>query len=72
MTVNTQGTSGGSVTEVLPAPQFAIITQSGDAITGFDCALHAANWARKMWPDQEQDEARTGKGWDISIIGAEK
>lgn len=37
----------------------------------FDTAVTAAEWAKKWWPDQEQDEYRTGKGWDISVVGAE-
>lgn len=51
---------------------FAVISPSGDAITGFDCALHAANWARKTWPGLEQDPDRTGKGWDVQVVGADR
>lgn len=28
--------------------------------------------AESMWPDQEQDEERSGKGWDIAVVGADR
>lgn len=31
----------------------------------------AAEYARELWPDQEQDPDRTGKGWDIQVVGVE-
>jgi hypothetical protein len=37
----------------------------------FSSAWAAGEWARAMWPDQEQDEDRTGKGWDVQICGCE-
>lgn len=71
--MNESSTCSGSDTRLTqrrsgPVPEFAVISKGGDAITGFDCALHAANWARKTWPDQEQDETRSGKGWDIEVV----
>lgn len=36
----------------------------------FDAATAAAAYARSLWPDQEQDEERTGKGWDIQTVEA--
>lgn len=49
---------------------YAVITPSGDAITGFDSPVHAADWARRTWPGLEQDEDRTGKGWDVQVVGS--
>lgn len=37
---------------------------------GFDTAVEAADWARRWWPDQQQDPDRTGVGWDIQVAGA--
>ena len=33
----------------------------------FESATQLAEWARFLWPDQEQDPDRTGKGWDIQV-----
>ena len=38
----------------------------------FTSALGAADFARRMWPDQEQDEDRTGKGWDVQVVGCDR
>ena len=35
----------------------------------FDSAQEAGGYAKTLWPDQEQDEDRTGKGWDVQICG---
>lgn len=63
-TRNIEGISAKAV------PQYAVIGPSGDAITGFDSAIHAADWARRTWPHLEQDPDRTGKGWDIQVSRA--
>lgn len=50
--------------------RYAVVGPSGDAITGFDSAIHAADWARRTGPHLEQDPDRTGKGWDVQVVGA--
>lgn len=35
----------------------------------FDTAADAVQAAKLWFPDQEQDEDRTGAGWDIQIAG---
>lgn len=35
---------------------------------GYGSAASAAVAARYLWPDQEQDPDRTGRGWDIAVI----
>ena len=35
----------------------------------FTSARDAYAYARECWPDQEQDEDRTGKGWDVQVVG---
>ena len=71
MTVNTQGTSGDRVTEVLPDRRYELIDKDGVPCMVFDSAQEAAAFAQQAWPDQEQDEGRTGRGWDIQIVGVE-
>jgi len=36
----------------------------------WETAAEAAAYARECWPDQEQDPGRTGKGWDIQVVGS--
>lgn len=38
----------------------------------FDSAANAASYARTVWPDQTQDEERSGRGWDVQIAGADR
>lgn len=66
--MNTQRTSGGSVTEGLPA-RYRLIDKDGRADSRtFESATQLAEWAHHLWPDQEQDEDRSGKGWDIEEV----
>lgn len=37
----------------------------------FSSALAAGLFANQFWPDQEQDEDRAGKGWDVQLAGCE-
>ena len=37
----------------------------------FDTAAQAVEAAGYLWPDQEQDEDRTGKGWDLQVVGCD-
>lgn len=74
MSVNTQRTSGGSVTEGLPKAQYLLIDKDGKPFNvrgwpiSFETAKEAADQAKRLWPDQEQDAGRFGKGWDIEVI----
>lgn len=64
--MNTQRTSGGSVTIGLPKNQaIELIDRFGMLRGRFVTAQEAAEAARRIWPDQEQDEFREGRGWDI-------
>jgi hypothetical protein len=38
----------------------------------FDTAAKAAEYAKVLWLDQEQDEERAGKGWDIQVVGVHR
>lgn len=68
--MNTQGTSGGSVTEALPA-RYELIDKYGRVVgrhgRTFKTAIHAAEYAKFIFPEQEQDENREGRGWDVQI-----
>lgn len=56
----------------VPNRHYELVSYCGEVFGPFMTVSHAMQIAKDKWPDQEQDEARTGKGWDISIIGAEK
>lgn len=52
-------------------PRYELIDKDGNIQPGFYAdAYHAAACARALWPDQEQDEERTGNGWDVQVVGA--
>ena len=52
--------------------RYELVERSGDVIMKqFKTAQEAAEFARECWPDQEQDEYRTGKGWDVQVVGCE-
>lgn len=51
--------------------RYVIVSQLGFVSPEqFSTAIAAAEHARRLWPDQEQDEDRTGKGWDIQVSGS--
>jgi hypothetical protein len=49
--------------------RYEVVDKDGKLIKGkFRTAQEASEAARWMWPDQEQDEDRTGKGWDVQAV----
>ena len=53
--------------------RFELIDKDGNVCEGtWPSAAHAATAAMMRWPDQEQDEDRMGKGWDIQVCGADR
>lgn len=48
--------------------RYKLIDKDGRKHGPFDHAWVAAEFAHIEWPDQEQDEYRTGKGWDIQAV----
>lgn len=60
----TRGRSG-------PVRYEAIDSDGNDGYETFETAYAAVAWAKLHWPDQEQDEDRTGKGWDVQVAGCE-
>jgi len=52
--------------------RYEVVDKDGKLMKGkFRTAQEAGEAARWMWPDQEQDEDRTGKGWDVQVEGCE-
>lgn len=80
--MNIQRNKGRSVTDALPAVRYELIDKDGKPVilrtfgTGelraltFETAAGAAEYACTVWPDQEQDPDRTGKGWGVQVCGS--
>ena len=57
-----------SVTRVGSRPvRYEIVDKEGHTIGPFDSAEDAGAYAKRLWPDEVQDEGRTGRGWDIQV-----
>jgi len=57
--------------------RYEVVDKDGKVVRGpdgtrFYTAGGAAMWAMHLWPDQEQDEDRTGKGWDVQVAGCDQ
>ncbi len=50
---------------------YELIGADGKRRAIFKSAQQAAETAKRIWPDQEQDEDRTGKGWDVQVVGCD-
>lgn len=50
--------------------RYELIDKDGKIWSTFGSAKLAGDIAKLMWPDQEQDPDRTGKGWDVQVVGA--
>lgn len=50
--------------------RYELIDKDGNRASLHYTAFDAAQEAARRWPDQEQDEERTGKGWDIQTVGS--
>lgn len=53
-----------------PGSRYALIDRFGMKRGEFNSALEAAEAANRIWPGLEQDEDRTGKGWDVEVVGS--
>lgn len=68
----TCGESGTKLTQRRSGPvRYEVVAMNGTRRGNFETANAAAWWARDVWPDQSQDPDRTGKGWDVQVVGAE-
>jgi hypothetical protein len=52
--------------------RYELINKDGKRQGLFYTAFDAAQQAKRWWPDQEQDEDRTGKGWDVQVVGCDR
>lgn len=52
--------------------QFELVSYRGEIFGPYPTAQAAAEVAKAKWPDQEQDEGRTGKGWDVQVVGCDR
>lgn len=48
---------------------FELVAYNGAIYGPYWSAGDAATFAQMMWPDQKQDEDRTGLGWDLQVAG---
>ena len=55
-----------------PPARYELIDKDGKVWSTFGSATLAADIAKQMWPDQEQDEERSGKGWDVQVVGCDR
>jgi len=71
--MNDARTKPSSCAETVPGKsphRYELIGKDGLLYGEFISAQAAAEHAKSKWPSQEQDEDRTGKGWDIQVAGA--
>jgi hypothetical protein len=53
--------------------RYEIISRDGKvSFLTYETATKAAAVAARLWPGQEQDPDRTGKGWDIAVVEADR
>lgn len=45
--------------------RYEIVSYRGEIFGPYPSATAAAEAAKEKWPDQSQDEERTGAGWDV-------
>lgn len=73
--VNDAGTPtrfGTQLTQPRSRPvRYGLIDKDGKSVATNSDAGWLVGLAGRLWPDQEQDPDRSGKGWDISVVGVE-
>ena len=68
----TRSTDGPKLTHGCSGPvRFELVEADGRIRVTSESATFLAEHAKRLWPDQEQDPDRTGKGWDVQEVGAE-
>lgn len=50
--------------------RYELIDKDGGKHGPFYTIISARAYAEGHWPDQSQDPDRTGRGWDIAVVGA--
>lgn len=68
----TSSNSDTSLTQPRSGPvRYELIGKDGFVEGSFSTVAAAMEAAKRWWPDQEQDEDRTGKGWDVQVAGCD-
>lgn len=49
---------------------YELVAADGRTHGPFESAHEAAEYARHEFPGQQQDEERSGKGWDVQVAGS--
>jgi hypothetical protein len=49
--------------------RYELIDKDGKVAARHSSAAWLGERAKEFWPDQTQDEDRTGKGWDVQVVG---
>ena len=52
--------------------RYELISKDGKREAVSTSVATLADIAAHLWPGQEQDEERSGKGWDIQVVGADR
>jgi hypothetical protein len=52
--------------------QYEVVDREGRIHGPFHGIIEANTYAQHKWPDQHQDENRTGIGWDAQISGCDR
>lgn len=52
--------------------RYELIDKDGNVVATNVSAIHLGFVAGQLWPDQEQDEERSGKGWDVQVVGVHR
>lgn len=50
--------------------RYELVSYRGEIFGPYSSIEEAAEVALMKWPDQPQDEERTGTGWDIQVAGS--
>jgi hypothetical protein len=53
-------------------PRYELLNKEGHIVGVYDTAQRAGEIAKIFWPNQEQDEDRTGRGWDVQVVGCDR
>lgn len=48
--------------------RFELVSYRGEIFGPYDSMEAAARAAKEKWPDQSQDEDRSGRGWDVQVV----
>lgn len=52
--------------------RYELIDKDGNVAMISGDVANLALYAAHKWPDQEQDEDRTGQGWDVQVVGCDR